>query len=249
MNRVEKAKQKIKKLYGEAGLMYGDENDLVMLYECFAYGDVYNRSLLTDGQRELIVLVVLTVNQTLNQLGEHVHGALNVGLNSEMIQEALIQCAPYIGFSKVLEALARVDETLRAEGYELPLVSQRLTTEDDRFEKGLAVQKSIFGERIDQLRANAPVNQMHIQDYLSAMCFGDFYTRGCLDVKSRELITLCVLAALGGCENQLKSHVNGNYTVGNSKELMIEAVSVCLIHMGFPRTLNVLNCINEVLPE
>ena len=51
---------------------------------------------------------------------------------------------------------------------------------------------------------------MHIQDALSAMCFGDFYTRGALDVKTRELITLCVLAALGGCENQLRSHVQGS---------------------------------------
>lgn len=249
MNRVEKAAMKIKELYGEAGLMHGNENELEMLYECFAYGDVYSRSLLTDCQREMITLVVLTVNQTLGQLAEHVHGALNAGLKPVEIQEALIQCAPYIGFSKVLEALNKVDETLKAEGYELPLASQRLTTEEDRFEKGLAVQKSIFGERIDQIRANAPVNQMHIQDYLSAMCFGDFYTRGSLDVKTRELITLCVLASLGGCENQLKSHVQGNHVVGNSKELMIEAISVCLIHIGFPRTLNALSCINEVLPE
>lgn len=249
MSRVEKAAMKIKELYGEAGLMHGNENDLEMLYECFAYGDVYGRTLLDDRQREMITLVVLTVNQTMEQLAEHVHAALNAGLKPVEIQEALIQCAPYIGFSRVLEALSKVDETLKAEGFELPLASQRITTEADRFEKGLAVQKSIFGEKIDQLRANAAANQMHIQDYLSAMCFGDFYTRGTLDVKTRELITLCVLASLGGCESQLKSHVNGNYVVGNSKELMIEAVSVCLIHIGFPRTLNALSCINEVLPE
>lgn len=249
MNRVEKAAFKIRELYGEAGLMHGNENDLEMLYECFAYGDVYDRALLDDGQREMISLVVLTVNQTMGQLAEHVHAALNAGLTPVEIQEALIQCAPYIGFSKVLEALSKVDETLKAEGFELPLASQRLTTEEDRFEKGLAVQKRIFGEQIDQIRVNASANQMHIQDYLSAMCFGDFYTRGSLDVKTRELITLCVLTALGGCESQLKSHVQGNHAVGNSKELMIEAVTVCLIHIGFPRTLNALNCINEVLPE
>lgn len=249
MDRERGAADKIKRLYGEAGLMHEEDHDLEHLYELFAYGEIYNRSLLNDKQREIIALAVLSTNQTLNQLPEHVHAGLNAGLKAEEIQEVIIQCTPYIGFSKALEAVNVVNETLKAEGFELPLASQRQSDESDRFEKGLALQKRIFGERIDELRANAPRNQMHIQDALSAMCFGDFYTRGALDVKTRELITLCVLAALGGCENQLRSHVQGNAAVGNSKELMIEAITVCLIHIGFPRTLNALNCINECLPE
>ena len=107
----------------------------------------------------------------------------------------------------------------------------------------------IFGETIDQMRAAAPEGQKHIQDYLSAFCFGDIYTRKVLDLQTRELLTLCVISALGGCESQVKAHVQGIANVGNSKQRLIDAMTQCLPYMGFPRTLNALACINAVLPE
>ena len=84
---------------------------------------------------------------------------------------------------------------------------------------------------------------------MSAFCFGDVYTRKCLDIKTRELLTLCILSALGGCESQVKSHVFGNLNVGNDKATMLVAITHCLPYMGFPRTLNAISCINEVIPE
>lgn len=41
----------------------------------------------------------------------------------------------------------------------------------------------------------------------------------------------------------------GNAAVGNRKETLLAALTVCLPYIGFPRTLNALACINEVLPE
>lgn len=48
---------------------------------------------------------------------------------------------------------------------------------------------------------------------------------------------------------QVKAHVGGNAAVGNRKETLLAALTVCLPYIGFPRTLNALACINEVLPE
>lgn len=56
-------------------------------------------------------------------------------------------------------------------------------------------------------------------------------------------------AAQGGCEPQVKAHVGGNAAVGNGKETLLAALTVCLPYIGFPRALNALACINEVLPE
>jgi 4-carboxymuconolactone decarboxylase len=109
----------------------------------------------------------------------------------------------------------------------------------------LGIQVAIFGDMIRQRQQNAPENQKHIQEYLSAFCFGEIYSRSGLDIKTRELLTLCIISALGGCESQLRSHVQGNLNVGNDKELMIEAITQCIPYMGFPRTLNALNCVNE----
>lgn len=97
--------------------------------------------------------------------------------------------------------------------------------------------------------AAAPENQKNIQDDLSAYRFGDFYTRKFLPIHERELLTFSILASQGGCEGQVKAHVGGNATVGNGKEVLLAALTVCLPYIGFPRALNALSCINEVLPE
>ena len=59
-------------------------------------------------------------------------------------------------------------------------------------------------------------------------------------VAHREMITFCFLAAQGGCEPQLKAHVEGNLNVGNSKQYLINIASQCVPYIGYPRTLNAL---------
>jgi 4-carboxymuconolactone decarboxylase len=250
---MERAKQKYAELFGDnQPAPYTTDPDFQRSFpdfekilSRFIFGEVFYQGSLTIHQRELITLVVMTTNQTLPQLHAHVDAALNVGLTPVEITEAIYQCAPYIGFPKTLNALAMVNEVLKERDIPLPLESQKQIGEDDRFEKGLQVQTAIFGDVIRQMRENAPENQKHIQDYLSAFCFGDIYTRGGLDLQTRELLTLCILSALGGCESQVKSHVQGNLSVGNSKDLMIEVITQCLPYIGFPRTLNALSCLNE----
>jgi 4-carboxymuconolactone decarboxylase len=95
----------------------------------------------------------------------------------------------------------------------------------------------------------SPDNQIHIQHYLSANCFGDYYTRKGLDIKTRELFTFAIILSLGGCEPQLKGHIVGNVNVGNDKEILLSTVTQLLPYVGYPRTLNALRCLNEVIPE
>ena len=55
---------------------------------------------------------------------------------------------------------------------------------------------------------------------------------------ARELLVLCILAALGGTEAQLTSHAVGNLKAGNSQSTQIAALIHCLPYVGFPRALN-----------
>jgi len=250
MNRIEKSKETYTQLFGDGvPAAYATDPDFQDILSRFIFGEVFYQGSLDDKQRELITLVVLTTNQTFPQLKAHVHAALNVGLTPVEIKEAIYQCAPYIGFPKTLNAVTEVNEVFKTRNIALPLESQKQVEEDNRFEKGLAVQIEIFGDVISTMRESAPSNQKHIQDYLSAFCFGDFYTRGGLDLKTRELLTLCIIGSLGGAEGQVKAHVQGNKNVGNDKETMISAITHCLPYMGFPRTLNAIACINEMIPE
>jgi 4-carboxymuconolactone decarboxylase len=250
MNRVEKSKEKYKQLFGDGvPAAYSTDPDFQECLSHFIFGEVFYQGNLDDKQRELITLVVLATNQTFPQLKAHVHAALNVGLTPVEIKEAVYQCAPYLGFPKTLNAIGEINEVFKARNIELPIETQKQVEEDNRFDKGLAVQVEIFGDVIVKNREEAPSNQKHIQDYLSSFCFGDFYTRGGLDLKTREILTLCIVSALGGCESQAKAHVQGNLNIGNDKDTLITAITHCLPYMGFPRTLNALNCINEMIPE
>ncbi|OKP94403.1 carboxymuconolactone decarboxylase family protein [Paenibacillus sp. P46E] len=250
MNRSEESNEKYKQPIGDtdpAG--YATDPDFQDILSRFIFGDAFDQGYLDEKRLELITLVVLTTNQTLPQLKAHVHAALNVGLTPVEIKEAVYQCAPYLGFPKTLNAIHEVNEVFKAADISLPLESQTQVEEDSRFEQGLAVQTKIFGDVILKMRESAPVNQKHIQDYLSSFCFGDFYTRSGLDLKTRELLTLCILCALGGAEGQVRAHVQGNVNVGHDKETLIAAITHCLPYIGFPRTLNALTCVNEIIPE
>lgn len=68
-------------------------------------------------------------------------------------------------------------------------------------------------------------------------------------MKTRELVTFSLLVSLGGCEPQVKGHIAGNVNLGNDKAVLLAVVTQLLPYIGYPRTLNAIGCLNEVLPE
>ena len=250
MDRAEKAAAAMQRLYGRAsGGLTDTDPEFAAIKERLIYGEVYAEEKLSDKMRELVILAAAATNQTMNEIRNHTIAALSCGVRPEEIKEAVYHCAPYIGLGKAENAVNAVNEVFCERGVSLPVESGRTVTEESRLSDGIAAQKSIFGDSIDAMRAGAPENQKNIQNYLSAYCFGDFYTRRFLTIAERELLTFAVLAAQGGCEPQVKAHVGGNAAVGNGKETLLAALTVCMPYIGFPRTLNALRCINEVLPE
>jgi len=250
VSRIDASERMCRDLFGQAEFpIHGTDLEFHNIMKRFTYGEVYAQGNLDLKMRELITIVVLTTNQTLDELSMHVHAALNVGVTPVQIKEAVYQCAPYIGFSRVQASLERVNEVFKERNISLPVENQQQTTEENRYEKGLRTQKAIFGDIIDKMQESTPENQKHIQRYLSAYCFGDIYTRSGLDLRERELLTFCILCALGGCESQVRGHIQGNLNMGHTKETLVAALTQCLPHIGFPRTLNALACINDMIPE
>ncbi|MCL2567762.1 MAG: carboxymuconolactone decarboxylase family protein [Alphaproteobacteria bacterium] len=72
----------------------------------FAFGDIYSRKGLSLQEREIITITsLLTSGGCEPQLEVHINGSLNVGITPEKIIEVFIQCVPYVGFPKVLNAV------------------------------------------------------------------------------------------------------------------------------------------------
>lgn len=224
-----------------------DDPELKEIMKHYLYHDVYRHGSLDLKLKLLVAIVANTTTHTMTTLKQLVVGALNAAVDPVAIKEAIYQCTPYVGLGRVEDALNVVNEVFKSKNIALPLEKQGTVNLETRFEKGFDVQSEAFGrDHIQANHDNAPAELKHIQNYLSEYCFGDFYTRKGLNLQTREMITMVMLASLGGCENQLRGHVQANLTVGNTRDQLLEAITQCQPYIGFPRTLNAIAIINEV---
>ncbi len=251
MSRTQKANETFEKWFGGETFTNGyTDAEFESIAKNFLWGDASEHGALSDKQRAIVILTTLTASGTYEVIEKYAGAALRAGVTANEIRETLIQCTPYVGMEKVNLALKEAYKAFEKAGVADTVTEQGTVEEDTRFNNGLAAQQNIFGaENINNMRNAAPPALKHIQDYLSAYCFGDFYTRKTLDLKMRELITFCAIITLGGCEPQAKAHAAANISVGNTREMLIDAITQCLPFIGFPRTLNAISCIDSVTSQ
>lgn len=123
--RYEQGKRKLAEIDGTGG-----EDVVASLQEVapdlgryiieFAFGDIYRREGLSLQEREMVTITsLLTVGGCEAQLEVHINGALNVGITADKIIESFIQCIPYTGFPKVLNAVAVAKKIFKERGLSL----------------------------------------------------------------------------------------------------------------------------------
>lgn len=217
------------------------------IFKRFAFNEVYEYSTLTQKESVLVTLASLIACQSPKAFKKSLLSSINKYITPEEVKELLYQSVPYVGFGRAHNFFGVVIKVFEKKGIDLPLENRSNTTSDNRRQKGREIQDRYFGaEMIQAMNDNAPEGQKHFNTFLEGFCFGDFYTRDGLNDQQRELITFVFIATLGGCENQLKGHAQGNLSVGNNKEKLVSAITVVLPYIGFPRSLNALSIINEI---
>ena len=226
--------------------------ELVAFFDDFAFDATLNdaaASSLDRHDRLVYQLGTIIAIGAITEFGVMLGAALDNGVTPVEAKEVVYQAVAYVGIARVIDFVHLTNEILIGRGVTLPLEGQSTTTPETRAEAGLAVQKQIVGSAVvDGLYVNSPSDIAHFQRFLSANCFGDYYTRRGLDVKQRELLTFSMLAALGGADNQVKAHVTANLNVGNTRADLIAVLTVLLPFIGYPRTLNALAAVNTEAP-
>ncbi len=215
----------------------------------FACEEVVCQDDLDGRTRYMAILAALLGCQGVDLFRCQLRTALDHGVTAVESKEIVYQAVAYLGIGRVLPFLNAVNEVLTEKGIALPLPGQATTTMDTRLEAGNQAQVDIFGEGMRGFQNSGPEESRHINQWLADNCFGDYYTRTGLDYKEREMITFCFLAAQGGCEPQLTSHAAGNMQVGNDKAFLIKVISQCLPYIGYPRSLNALQCVNQAAAQ
>lgn len=246
MDRIEVCKQNYHTLFGgEALTGQGTDPEMMDILQKFIFGEVFQTGNLTLKQREMITCITLATMQTLPQLKAHAEAALNVGVTPEELREVMYLTAPFIGFPKMLNAVGTVNEVFKERGISLPIEKQGTVTENNRHETGKTIQNRLYPGGIASVMEGLPADMgKHVERFLTDYFFGEIYSRGALDLQTRELLGYCVLTTLEA-ESQLHSHYHGNINVGNTPETLTAAVIQCLPYIGFPAAIKALRIIKQ----
>jgi 4-carboxymuconolactone decarboxylase len=229
--------------------------ELIEYFDNLAFGEVIEDAAALDESIDTRtrVLVQLAAILAAGGLAEFrvmaSAGLANAGVTPVELKELVYQSVAYVGMARAYDYIHVVNDILRAAGVRLPLPAQSASTPDTRLEHGKAVQACIVGgrEAVEARLAGAAGDEAHFQRYLAANCFGDTVGRDGVDLQMRELLTFAMLSSLGGADAQVRGHVAGNLAVGNTRSRLLAVLTVLVPFIGYPRTLNALAAINDVI--
>lgn len=227
-----------------------DDPELGDILRKVIFGDVFRIGDLDHRTREILTVAVLTTLQCIPQLRGHVQASLTVGVAPVELREAIYQCVPFIGFPRALNAIAAFNEVLRANDIAVPLPGEGTTPDDERFERGRELQERLYGTAMRDATASLPGEFADaVPGLLTAWGFGDIASRPGLDLRTRELVVLVVLATLGDTPAQIRSHTLGNLRAGNGVETVLAALVHIAPYIGFPAAINAIRLVQGLDPE
>jgi 4-carboxymuconolactone decarboxylase len=131
---------------GHVSTLKVTDPELIELFDNWAFGDVLEQDVLDVRTRLMVQLAAIIACQAVNEYRVMLGGALKVGVTPVEVKEIVYQSVPYVGMAKVFDFLHVTNEVLQSRGIALPLAGQSTTTPETRSEKGLEVQRRIFGE-------------------------------------------------------------------------------------------------------
>ena len=127
------------------------------------------------------------------------------------------------------------------------MTDQHTYPTDAAFEKGLAKRTQVMGQPfVDKAFAGASDFTLPMQHHITRAAWGDTWQRDGLDLKTRSLITVAMLTALGKT-HELKGHVRGALNNGVTKEELQEVLLHAAIYCGVPAAVEGFRAAAEVV--
>lgn len=167
------------------------------------------------------------------------------GLTVSKIKEALSQLYAYTGFPRSLNALGALQQVVKErqeKGLATPAGKEAdaMAPDYDALKQGTEVQTRLTGVPFNY--EFAPQTDY----YLKAHLFGDIFARNNLTHAEREIVTVSAIAALPGCEPQLKAHVNGARHMGVTDAQLCAIPALLATKVGTEEAIRCTKAVNEV---
>lgn len=192
----------------------------VSMFSGTSAGEAQTMIALNAKERAIVSLSAFAAIGDLDNLKTALNEGLDVGLTVSEIKEALVQLYAYAGFPRSLNALGAfmtVLEERKGKGIDdaAGRAPSPLATDRSSLEFGTANQTKLIGKPVTgAIYDFAPP----IDEFLKAHLFGDIFQRDNMDWKTRELVTVAILASIDGLNPQLQGH----YAIGMHNGLTAE---------------------------
>ena len=119
----------------------------------------------------------------------------------------------------------------------------------ERHDAGLKTRREVLGAGyVDKSMPAVDDFNKPFVDLLNTYCWNDIWNRPGLDRKTRSMLNLAMLSALGK-EHELKLHINGALNNGLSMEQIREVFLQVAIYCGVPAAVVSFRCAKEVFKE
>jgi 4-carboxymuconolactone decarboxylase len=124
-----------------------------------------------------------------------------------------------------------------------------VSEQDEAYRRGLAIRKEVLGEaHVERSLAAVSEFSRPVQEYVTATAWGQIWSRPGLDRRTRSLLNLGMLTALGR-NHELGVHVRGAITNGCSETEIQEALLQAAVYCGAPAALESFRVAEGVLSE
>lgn len=108
---------------------------------------------------------------------------------------------------------------------------------ESKFDKGMKVRKQVLGEKhVERSWASATDFDRDFQELVTETAWGAAWSRPGLDIKTKHMIVIAVLTALGR-EKELTLHINASHNSGISQDEMRELLMQIAPYAGIPASL------------
>ena len=119
----------------------------------------------------------------------------------------------------------------------------------ERYDSGLKTRRDVLGaEWVDKSMAGVDDFNREFTELLNTYCWNDVWNRPGLPRKTRSVLNLGMLTALGK-EHELKLHLNGALNNGLTKDEIKEVLLQTAIYCGVPAAVVAFRCAREVFKD
>lgn len=209
-------------------------------------------SILSEKQRQIVIISAYTAKGDLPKLKTELNKGLDAGLTINQIKESLVHLYAYCGFPRSLRGLQTFMEVVderKAKGITDERGAEASPIKDDRskYERGTDILAEITKLPPEAFKGGYAEFAPEIEVFLKEHLFADLFERDVLTYAERQLVTVSVLASIGGVEPMLRSHLNNSLNVGLTPEQLQQFVEVIGSTLGKQEKEAAQSVLDEVL--